>query len=255
MYNFPQVHSEDKIALLFDLITKNPVPRKFTYRFLTKLGLASSNDRKLLSVLRFLDIIDDKGVPTEYYHYLRDSTRFLDALSYKILKKYNVVFRINKNASKLPVSMLTGYFSRFVNVSENELIMIAVTFKKICAVTGVEDFPGDYEPLIYTDFNEFVEEASMKAIPADSVHGAYEESVSVGNTPVLDTAENLKELNFKLGTKTDTMIGAQLMSNENVPTQKKKTLGKLNLSINIPATTDERVYKTLFQYLKDLLNE
>lgn len=191
MNNFPVLYFLDKLPAYFESVRKNPVPKKFTFRYFASIGHASSHDRDFVYLLKFLGFLDSKSCPLDNFSKLRDVNSFRSTLSEHIYKGYRALFELDTNIINVSEDVLVGYFTRFSNSSEETLISRANTFKALCAFSGLSTLVSSEEP------RDVIRDITNKKFPV-----SYD---------------------------------------------------KINLSINLPTTTDEKVYESLFRHLKDLL--
>ncbi len=187
MYAFPLLTNLDKADALFSILADIEAPAKFTYRYLSGIGFASSSDRELIPFLKALGLLDIMGHPTKSYFEIKDKGSFNKFLSVRITEIYKELFEADANVSNVPSSTLAGYFGRLSGSSTAVSTQYASTFLYLCRIAGFK---------------------SPSPVNVDR-----KESRATVSSP------------------------------------------KLNVNIAIPATTDERVYETLFKHLKDLLSQ
>jgi Family of unknown function (DUF5343) len=68
---YPYVASPDKISPLFKKIGEIGVPKKFVIATLKSIGFTSSNDTRLLGLVKFLGFTDQAGVPSPLWSQYR----------------------------------------------------------------------------------------------------------------------------------------------------------------------------------------
>lgn len=187
MYKFPCVKSYEKLESLFESIINSEVPDKFTYRYLADIGFASSKDRDMLPALKMLGFVDEKGLPTDSYRGLKDSSVFKKVLLEAIEDAYQPLFETLPNAKNVSENVLTDYFMKLTEASHANSNAYKKTFLELLRLA--ED---------------------------------SEETQAEHNTQEPNSREGLSVKN-------------------------------VNLNINLPTTTDDKVYESLFKHLKDLL--
>ena len=148
MAMYPYVHSNSKLEDIFDVIRKTPQPDKFTYRYLANLGFSSSQDRKLIPLLKFLNYLDSSGKPTHSYKQLRDINSYKASLAEHVLKAYKDIILIDTKAPNVSEDVLVGYFSRFENASEETLFKIASTFKELCMLADISKISEEQQAYV-----------------------------------------------------------------------------------------------------------
>ena len=93
---------------------RSSFPRMLDAATLKKLGFASNNERYVLSILRFLEIIDEEGKKTDQaskIFALHDNKEFANNFSEVIKKSYNELFALHgKNTWQLEPDGLITFF-------------------------------------------------------------------------------------------------------------------------------------------------
>jgi hypothetical protein len=109
-------------------------PERFTQKFLQDLELKSTNDRLFIGLLKALGFIDDSGIPQERYYKFLDQSEAPRILAEAIEEAYDDLFRINKEAYKLPEDEVRNKFKTLTRgeKSENVISWMAKTFKGLC---------------------------------------------------------------------------------------------------------------------------
>ncbi len=116
----------------FQIIRDRAVPERIDHRFLQKLSIASNNEYSLLSALKFLGVVDDRGVPTHSYRLLQTTDRFQDTLGHLVRTAYRPVFEAG--AERLPDEDLVNFFR--VSSSASQARNAARFFRAVCALAG-----------------------------------------------------------------------------------------------------------------------
>ena len=81
----------------FARIRDRQVPEVVDHTFLEKLNVASNNEYALLSALKFLGVLDDRGKPTHAYRLLQTTDRFEPTLRHLVETAYKPVFDAGAN--------------------------------------------------------------------------------------------------------------------------------------------------------------
>lgn len=79
------------ISALREFFTKMrsmSVPSRIDAQFLRKLNVASNNEYALLSALKFLGVVDERGKPTHSYRLLQTTDRFEETLRHLVESAY-----------------------------------------------------------------------------------------------------------------------------------------------------------------------
>ncbi len=121
----------------FERIRDLAVPELVDQRYLRRLGVASNNEYALLSALKFLDIIDDRGRPTHVYHQLQTTDHFQPTLRHLVTTSYAAVF--DAGAGQLSHAQLVDWFR--TNSSASQAKNAARFFQLVCRLAGIEDEP------------------------------------------------------------------------------------------------------------------
>ncbi|MDQ2744912.1 MAG: DUF5343 domain-containing protein, partial [Chloroflexota bacterium] len=116
----------------FQIIRDRAVPERIDHRFLQKLRIASNNEYSLLSALKFLAVVDDRGTPTHSYRLLQTTDRFQDTLGHLVRAAYRPVFEAG--AERLPDEDLVNFFR--VSSSASQARNAARFFRAVCALAG-----------------------------------------------------------------------------------------------------------------------
>lgn len=147
---YPYVPSPDKIGVLFKKIDGMGIPQKFTNKTLKSIGFTSSNDQRLLGVLKFLGIIDHSGAPTSVWSEYRRGPR--TALAKATRAAYSDLFTHFPDAYQRDAEALRTYFAATSSLGAVAVSQMVSTFKAICqlgdfgsADATVADKPGERE--------------------------------------------------------------------------------------------------------------
>lgn len=137
MADFPYAQSPEKLANLLKTIPTIGKPEAFETKKLKSLGFTSSHDSKLLNVLKFLGLIEDKkgGSPTDLWQALR--TDFGGTLAQCIRDSYSELFGIYPNAHTQDTESLRAFFTANTSVGADTVQKITSTFQTL---VGLADF-------------------------------------------------------------------------------------------------------------------
>src|SRR5437016_2673278 len=80
------------LEAFFEKIRDRTPPDHVDHKFLQKLNVASNNEYSLLSALKFLGVLDDRGRPTHAYRLLQSTDRFQDTLRHLVETSYRGAF-------------------------------------------------------------------------------------------------------------------------------------------------------------------
>jgi hypothetical protein len=117
----------------FTRIRDRQVPGIVDHTFLEKLNVASNNEYALLSALKFLGVVDDRGKPTHAYRLLQTTDRFEPTLKHLVLTAYKPVFDAGGN--EWPPEDLVNFFR--VSSSASQAKNAARFFYAVCRLAGL----------------------------------------------------------------------------------------------------------------------
>src|SRR5690242_6606923 len=145
----PYLSSYKNVDELFRRIIAAKQPDIFTTRFLSEtLGLKSTGDRQLISLLKTLGFIDSGGRPTTDYSPLKNPSEATTAIARAIRRAYEPLFAANEKANELQGSELTGLIAQVAGTDSGLTVKIAGTFRaltKNADFSGAQDTNGDDE--------------------------------------------------------------------------------------------------------------
>lgn len=126
---------------------RTSLPAKIDANVLRKLGLAPRNESYLINVLRFLNVIDEKGAPTNEARSTfseHDDGAFGKKLSEMIEKAYSELFSLHKGkAWDLDNNALITYFRQSDQTSSVVGGRQARTFQTLAALGGHGGLPNN----------------------------------------------------------------------------------------------------------------
>ena len=143
--------SYKNVGKLFDTVLTAKAPEAFTTSFLTDtIGLKSTADRQLITMLKKLSFLDAGGRPTDTYGLLKNKDVRGAAIADGIRKAYAPLFEANEKANELPMDQLQGLIAQVTGGEKNIVQQIAYTFNAIAKnadfakkVAPVAEDPGD----------------------------------------------------------------------------------------------------------------
>lgn len=118
----------------FERMRDRAVPDHVDHRFLQRLNVASNNEYSLLSALKFLGILDDRGRPTHAYRLLQSTDRFQETLRHLVETAYRPVFEVG--ADRWPADELVNFFR--TESSPSQAKNAARFFQAVCRLAGTE---------------------------------------------------------------------------------------------------------------------
>lgn len=130
---------------ILDSIKQAAVPDGFGYDFLRDLGFKSSNDRSVIKLLKFLNMLDSSGVPQNSYKEFVNPTKSEMVLAKQIKEAYDDLFISDRNAEEKTVKELTGWFKTKTGSSKSVATKMASTFKSLADYADFESLPDEDE--------------------------------------------------------------------------------------------------------------
>jgi len=134
----PYLASNKNLPELFSQIQAAAVPDRFTFEFLKRLGLTSSNDRAYPSLLKRLGFLDPSGVPTERYRLYKDRSMAPGVMAQAIRELYAEVFAVNENVYRESREVIKGIIARVSGNDERYVNLTLSTFMALCALANFE---------------------------------------------------------------------------------------------------------------------
>ena len=110
------------------------VPQRVDRRFIQKQNIASNNEWALLSALKFLGVIDERGAPTHAYRLLQSTDQFEDTLRHLVETAYAPLF--DSGGARMSADDLENYFR--VTSSPSQAKNAARFFREVCSLAGID---------------------------------------------------------------------------------------------------------------------
>lgn len=214
--DLPGLVAAGKVPILFEKIQSAGVPEKFTYEFLKKLGLSSSNDRAFPSYLKRLGFIDGSGVPTARYKAYRQKSKSAKILGEALRELYAELFSVDEKIHKGNREHIQDVISRVTGLDESPVKRMTATFVHTAKLADLDSKPEDVD--------EEVEEGDTK---------------DAKGSGTIEQQEPTK----------------QPQSQPNTHTAPSSLVFRHNIEVHLPATTDIGVYNAIFKSLKEHLLE
>lgn len=127
--SFPYTQNTGNLTALIAQIGKNGVPDKFTTKDLPVWGFKSSNDRSIVSVLKFINFLDSSGVPTDLWRQAR--TKPDVAVAKGVRDGYKSLFQTFPDAERKDSEALTNFFKAKTDVGDAAIKQMVGTFKAL----------------------------------------------------------------------------------------------------------------------------
>lgn len=130
--------SAKNIPVLFGKIVEGTAPDKFTVDHLKAIGLASSNDRPFIPLLKDLGFLTPEGSPTARYHSFRDKSRSKQVMAEALRDAYADVFHVSENPTTSDRAAVEGLFKSKNNSSDKVAQLQAATFYALLALADLK---------------------------------------------------------------------------------------------------------------------
>lgn len=171
----------------FARIRDRQVPETVDHTFLEKLNVASNNEYALLSALKFLGVVDDRGKPTHAYRLLQTTDRFEPTLKHLVETAYQPVF--DAGADEWSPEDLVNFFR--VSSSASQAKNAARFFYAVCRLAGFGT----------EDTNSAPETVTVPRVDSDDplpLHGAEVEAEQPSAVPARAPAGELLRAKARL---------------------------------------------------------
>jgi hypothetical protein len=132
-----------KLGSILDAVKHARAPERFTNKFLSDLGFASTNDRPTIGVLKALGFLDDNGAPTQRYFDFLDEEHSGQVLAQGIRDAYEDLFTVNKKANDMSATAVKGKLKTLLQGSKKDAVLtkMASTFTALCKLADFEAKP------------------------------------------------------------------------------------------------------------------
>lgn len=111
------------------------VPNRVDRAFLQKLNVASNNEWALISALKFLGIIDDRGIPTSAYRRLLSDQTFGETLRHLVERSYRSL--LDMGGAGMTDADLQNYFR--VTSSPSQAKTAARFFREVAKLADLDE--------------------------------------------------------------------------------------------------------------------
>jgi len=136
------------------------VPNRVDKAFLQKLNVASNNEWALISALKYLGIVDDRGIPTSAYRRLLSDQTFTDTFRHLVERSYRSLLEMG--GAGMSETDLQNYFR--VTSSPSQAKTAARFFREVAHLAGLDE--GTIRPLNDVDATEIRPEQATTSRPA-----------------------------------------------------------------------------------------
>lgn len=131
MADFPYCTVPGKLSEFLGKIHSIGIPDKVTTRWLPTIGFASANDRSIITVLKFVGLIDSSGVPTGAWRNYRGHASG-KALGEAVETAYSELFKTYPDAPHRSADDLKAFFRGHSNYGAQAVAKAVSTFQALC---------------------------------------------------------------------------------------------------------------------------
>ena len=126
---YPYVLTPDALGEFLDGIHARGKPDKITHDYLAKVGLKSTNHRKIVPVLRFIGFIDQSNVPTEKYQRFLSKKDAPTVMAQSLRQAYADLFKHYPDANSQTDAVLRDFFAIETGLGPRALAAVVQTFR------------------------------------------------------------------------------------------------------------------------------
>ena len=131
MAEFQYTTVPGKLKNLLDKIREIGVPSKAHNQWLKSIGFTSSNDSSLLTMLKYIGLADQSGIPTRRWTEYRGNLHG-QVLAKAIRDGYSELYAVYPDAHSRTAEELEHVFSTNSTVGKQVIVKTATTFRKLC---------------------------------------------------------------------------------------------------------------------------
>lgn len=141
MAEYPYLNNTGKIVEFFKHMQEARVPTaKVSQKYLESVGFKSKDDRRLVSVAKFLGFLDGNGMPTDIWSQYRDKKTAKTVISRAIEKSYSELFQRYPRVTQIDDEDLRNFFSTATGLGRVSVNAATRTFKAVC---GLAEFGSE----------------------------------------------------------------------------------------------------------------
>lgn len=162
-FDFPYTMVTGKLKEVLSKIREVGVPQKATQQWLASLGFKSTNDRSILSVLKFVRFIDESSTPTELWKQYRGAN-YKKVLADGIKQGYSDLFSMYSDAHNRSTD-LEHFFSTKTSAGKEVMERMIQTFKALCEIAEFNGAPEVIAPAVGSTLEEPSSSQETKGFP------------------------------------------------------------------------------------------
>ena len=143
MVDYPYASVTGKLKKFLGHIQSAGVPPKVNTQYLSSVGFKSSNDTKIISILKFINFLDAGGVLTDEYRQFRNKEKAGGVMAKSLKAAYKTLFGTFPDAYRKDTEALRNYFSTHTDAGEQVVNVTVATFKVLCEFADFEAGTGE----------------------------------------------------------------------------------------------------------------
>ncbi|WAB80607.1 DUF5343 domain-containing protein [Microcella daejeonensis] len=133
MSQFPYTVAPGPLGEFLEKLKNIGVPDKIDYAYLGQIGFTSSNHRPFVPILKHIELLDGKGVPTDRYRKgLRGGESGKAIVAEGIRNGYSKLFSTYPDAATRPTTELTTFVKANSDLGDKALRSAVSTFQTVC---------------------------------------------------------------------------------------------------------------------------
>ena len=143
----PYLSNYKNVGELFQRIASAKKPESFTTVYLSDtIGLKSSGDRQLITLLKALGFLDAASRPTPAYDQLKNSSRASKAIGAAVKRAYEGLYAANENVHTLGGAELKGLISQVAGSDTGVTSKIQGTFSSLIKLADFSEAETSNKP-------------------------------------------------------------------------------------------------------------
>jgi hypothetical protein len=176
MVDYPYALVTGKLKKFLGHIQSAGVPPKVNTQYLSSVGFKSSNDTKIIPILKYINFLDAGGVPAEVYRQFRNKEKAGGVMANSLKAAYKNLFGTFPDAYRKDTEALRNYFSTHTDAGERVVNATVATFKVLCEFA---DFEARTEEIPDSPKGELKSEASVPKQVSPATSGGLTVNINI----------------------------------------------------------------------------
>lgn len=132
MTSYPYISTTGKLKDFLAGIPERSMPDKVTQDYLARAGFTSSNDRRIITVLKDIGFLSGSGQPTGAYQQYRNTDLQKRIMAERIQESYSRLFGVHPDACRKDNEALSNFFRTETGLGDQAITAMVQTFKALC---------------------------------------------------------------------------------------------------------------------------